>query len=208
MKEDTRLNNLSITIKSFYSMFLSFNHSYYNTDSSYLNLKKSYVSKYRFDTGFNKIIMDYLENLENFLMDSDEIVSFQTSTNFKFRSRTKAIESIYEKMNHYSESETERGGTPIYKCLNDLFGSRIILPNVRDNSEKISNTLEKLRADGFIWRYYTRDKGDGYFAIHCYFKEDNLKFPWELQIWDDNDEKSNLAAHLAHENEKRGTLHK
>ena len=31
--------------------------------------------------------------------------------------------------------------------------------------------------------------------MHIYFKEDNYTFPWELQIWLEQDEKNNLISH-------------
>lgn len=34
-----------------------------------------------------------------------------------------------------------------------------------------------------------------YKAIHVYFKVDNYSFPWELQIWNKNDEMNNIYSH-------------
>jgi len=35
----------------------------------------------------------------------------------------------------------------------------------------------------------------GYKATHIYFKQDNLNFPWELQIWNKKDEINNIISH-------------
>lgn len=206
MNNNNILNYLPTVIKSFSSMYLDFNLNYYDNHPNDLNLKNTYVSQCEFDSDFNQTIINYLDGVSGFMLDSDAFFAFQTTQYGKFRSRTKSSESIYAKMNHYAQRESEKGGAAINKCLNDLFGSRIILPNIRDELTSVSSILDELKSDGYIWRYYIRNKNDGYFAIHCYFREDNLKFPWELQIWDCNDEKSNIDAHSTHEKEKRGTI--
>lgn len=41
-------------------------------------------------------------------------------------------------------------------------------------------------------------KGE-YVAIHIYFgNDDNTKFQWELQVWDEKHEISNLDSHACH----------
>lgn len=206
MNENTILNYLSILIKSFSSMFSDFNQTYYSDCPHDLNLKNTYVSKCEFDSNFRQTIINYLQGVTDFILDSDTFFALQSTQFGKFRSRTKSVESIYAKIHHYAKRENSEGGAAVNKCLNDLFGSRIILPNVKDNLELIMETLNGLKTEGIIWRYYIRDKNDGYFAIHCYFREDNFKFPWELQIWDYEDEESNIKSHSAHENQKRDTI--
>lgn len=206
MDEDAILKYIPTIIKTFSTMCLNFNQRYYTDNSNDLNLKKTYVSQCEFDSEFNQTIFKYLNGISDFMLDSDELFAFQTVQYGKFRSRTKTMESVYAKIHHYAQREIFDGGAAINKCLNDLFGSRIILPSIREHLEQILNILYELRKDGCIWRYYVRDKGDGYFAIHCYFREDNYKFPWELQIWDCDDENSNMESHEAHENQKRDTI--
>lgn len=38
-------------------------------------------------------------------------------------------------------------------------------------------------------------KEGNYKAIHVYFNKDNYAFPWELQIWNKQDEENNLESH-------------
>ena len=38
---------------------------------------------------------------------------------------------------------------------------------------------------------------DGYVGIHIYFKnKSNFYYPWELQLWDENDLEGNIAIHI------------
>ena len=44
--------------------------------------------------------------------------------------------------------------------------------------------------------WYLRDM-DGYVGIHIYFKnKSNFYYPWELQLWDENDLEGNIASHI------------
>lgn len=206
MDNDSVLPYLSTVIKSFNSMYLEFNSNYYLEHPNQLNLKKTYVSYCELDSNFNSTIITYLNCVPDFLFENNNYFALQTTKYGTFRARTKSLESLYVKIHHYSQKELTEGGAPVNKCLNDLFGSRIILPHIRTKLGLITQMLTDLKNSGIIWRYYIRDKNDNYFAIHCYFKQDNFTFPWELQIWDYNDEANNIKAHEAHEEQKRVTI--
>ena len=61
--------------------------------------------------------------------------------------------------------------------------------------ELIENKLDKWKEKFNLKNWYKKDK-DGYKAIHVYFKnQNNVYFPWELQIWDEKDKKQNIQAH-------------
>ncbi|MDR1018389.1 MAG: hypothetical protein LBM02_06770, partial [Lachnospiraceae bacterium] len=43
--------------------------------------------------------------------------------------------------------------------------------------------------------WYYRDK-DGYKGLHFYFKnQSNYYFPWELQVWNEDDVEPNIESH-------------
>ena len=46
----------------------------------------------------------------------------------------------------------------------------------------------------------TRANGD-YNAVHIYFKQDNMHYQWELQLWFKGDEEKNHLSHKKHKQE-------
>ena len=91
--------------------------------------------------------------------------------------RVKAQNSIEFKIQNYKTERHELGKVPINKCVNDLFGVRIIL--------EIPLTFDQIHAfidDSFGGKYKCIDSSKGdYKAVHLYFQADNQSFPWELQ---------------------------
>lgn len=65
-------------------------------------------------------------------------------------------------------------------------------------SADIGQILQKLddwKTAYSLKNWYLRDI-DGYIGIHVYFKNaSNFYYPWELQIWDENDAKANIQNH-------------
>lgn len=110
--------------------------------------------------------------------------------------RVKALNSIQDKIARY-ENKKEQGKIPIKKCLNDIFGIRIILnenipyDEIIEYIKKKYNKLKCIKAN--------RGK---YKAVHIYFgNDDNFKFQWELQIWNKEDEHENLISHAKYKQE-------
>ena len=110
--------------------------------------------------------------------------------------RVKTRESIDDKIHRYSSREDQY---PVNNWLNDIFGARIIL-----NAKEIKTIMELL--DGWQEEFYLNNwclrKSDNYCGLHIAFKHiNNFSFPWELQIWNDQDLQSNIKNH---EKLKRG----
>ena len=117
------------------------------------------------------------------------VIDFQkfNSNYSKISTRVKAKNSIEDKITRYTKgSEHGDGKIPINKCLNDLFGIRIVM-EYNFKFEKILDFVEK-NYDKLKCRDASKR---GYKATHIYFKQDNLNFPWELQIWNKKDEINN-----------------
>jgi hypothetical protein len=123
------------------------------------------------------------------------------------RYRVKRNATTFKKLQAKSLLEKENGSYNIGKVVNDLMGFRIILSNVNENKGKIELILKNYKDKGTISRYYYRED-NGYRAFHCYFKESNKAFPWELQIWDAKDEYQNNNLHSKHEKQREIILEK
>ncbi len=110
--------------------------------------------------------------------------------------RVKALNSIQDKIEKY-ENKKESGKIPIKKCLNDIFGLRIILNNSISYDEII-----KYIEENYPYLKCIKAFRGSYKAIHVYFgNDDNMKFQWELQIWNKEDEHTNLISHAKHKQE-------
>lgn len=82
---------------------------------------------------------------------------------------------------------------PVNNWLNDIFGARIVL--TADDVHKVMELLDDWQDELGLKNWYLRDK-QGYRGLHVYFKNrNNFYFPWELQIWDEADVRSNIENH-------------
>ncbi|WP_297287798.1 GTP pyrophosphokinase [Moraxella sp.] len=138
-------------------------------------------------------ILSYRLNLHEAIND---YLLFADTKDIAFYYRVKTSESIQDKINRYLNRQNQY---PTNNILNDIFGARIVLP-----SDDIAIILEKL--DDYKEKYglknwYLRDV-DGYIGIHVYFKNaSNFYYPWELQIWDENDALNNIQNHMLYKRE-------
>ena len=153
------------------------------------NLKKSQVSDIDIDGAIYKNIMEYVWLLN----EKSACITLQLSfvCDCQVTARVKAQNSIEYKIQNYKTARHEFGRIPINKCVNDLFGVRIIL-DFPLTFEAIQTFVENTYQDKY--KCINSSKLD-YKAVHLYFKENNESFPWELQIWNRDDVKSNLASH-------------
>ena len=111
---------------------------------------------------------------------------------FRVSCRVKARNSVVYKMDHYTNTkEHEFGNVSVNKCLNDLFGARLILDD-NITFEELNALVNDLGIKNI--RCMDSSKGD-YLASHIYFRKDNKNFPWELQIWTKQNELNNLESH-------------
>lgn len=109
--------------------------------------------------------------------------------NCRINTRVKTYNSIVQKIKIYLVGDL-RGKVAIKKCLNDLYGIRIILSNDMEFDtiiDHINETFPELKC--------LNASKNGYKAVHVYFSESNFELPWELQIWNASDESKNIELH-------------
>lgn len=141
-------------------------------------------------------ILAYILNYRNFINEkATEIIDsikLLNTTNIVI-CRVKALNSIQYKIENY-EKNHENGKIPIRKCLNDLFGIRLI------SKEEINfETIKDFLNENFPELKCIHSKKEQYDAVHIYFGNDNnKKFQWELQLWDKHHEESNYISHAKH----------
>lgn len=169
----------------------------WENDSNYypLNMQTSRVE----NIYHNKDMLIYVFNYRNFvdkntLKITEELQKINLNSGID--TRVKALNSIQDKIERY-EIKAEKGKIPLKKCLNDIFGLRIILDgniSYDDIREYISNKFPNIKC--------IDSSKDKYKAIHVYFgNDDNKRFQWELQIWKKDDEYSNLLSHEKYKQE-------
>lgn len=147
-----------------------------------VNLKSKLVKDIRLD---DKIFV-YISSYRAFLSRALSTVSFDMSN---VSSRVKAQNSLESKIQRYIDTKGEHGETPINKCVNDLFGVRIV-----HQGSIAFDDFKQYISEEFQLKCINASK-DGYIATHIYFKRDNLSFPWELQVWEECNKESNLISH-------------
>lgn len=154
-----------------------------------LNMKRTKVQ----DFNKNESLLNYIFDYRNFI--NENVIEMMRDIQYsKFHnivnSRVKALNSIQYKIDNYNKNH-ENGKIPIKKCLNDIFGLRMIFEEDIDYDKiktLLSNKFPNLKCIESIRGSYQ--------AIHIYFGNDNNKnFQWELQLWDKKHEKSNLESH-------------
>lgn len=147
------------------------------------------------DSTLSEAIIEY----QNFLVS--EIASTNIAEQLEMlgasSSRIKGRNSIENKIDRYIFVQDEHGHSPINKCLNDIWGIRVIT-NEEYNLKEIQNVIEsktfseKLRAISSI------KEAGAYKAIHVYFSHGNNTFDCELQIWYKKFVESNELSHRRH----------
>ena len=122
------------------------------------------------------------ESINDYLMSSE--------IDIKYFYRVKTRESIDDKIARFSHREDQY---PVNNWLNDIFGARIVLNT--DEVAQVMDCLDDWQEALGLKNWYLRDK-EGYKGLHIYFKNrNNFYFPWELQIWDQSDLRSNIENH-------------
>lgn len=116
----------------------------------------------------------------------------------RLRTRVKQQNSILCKLQKYISAK-EQGKVPIVKCINDLFGFRCIVSNDNEYEDIFQVLSEILMEDSQV--RVVRSCHGTYKAIHVYVQEYNYAFPWELQIWKQEDAASNELSHAQYKQE-------
>lgn len=194
---------LSETISLINQLYLNYNQIYFSGHPKIYKMNKTSCTD-ALNEEILFIIPKYLDLLNQYKLN--EINTSCKNLLPYLRYRIKRYKTATEKLRAKSFLErTGEGAYNIGKVINDLMGFRLILPDVNMNKDKVKLILEYYRDKGIIWRYYYRED-NGYKAFHCYFKESNKTFPWELQIWDIQDEEQNKKLHSAHEKQRDNIL--
>ena len=184
------LDELENLISFIQNEYIQFNAKWQNSDYYFkFDLKNNLIV----DLSENEQMLNTIFNYREFINENNiqlllDFKRFNTK-NAKVNIRTKAKNSIEYKIKNYIENH-ENGKVPINKCLNDLFGIRIICTKKIEN-EQIKQ-LVKLKFKHL--KCIDSSKQD-YKATHIYFRQDNFNFQWELQIWNKEDEMNNINSH-------------
>ena len=183
-----------MTLKELSNIINTINEGYKRISSKWekvntykYNQSSKLVSDILTNESIDKNIKDYLSFLN---MASAEIYEF---SKYVSRVRIKNINSYINKIYYYIREKEEHGKVPIKKCINDLFGLRIITDNYLDFVD-----INNLIVSQFPFLKCTEKNSIDYKATHIYFVKDNYNYQWELQIWYKGDEESNLLSHAKH----------
>lgn len=160
-----------------------------------INLKKTHVCDIDADGAIYQSIMEYVQLLNE--RSADITLRLFSVCSCQVTARVKTQNSIEYKIQNYKSEQHECGKIPINKCINDLFGVRIILDTPL-SFEEVRMFIEEVYQKKY--RCIDSSKLD-YKATHLYFREDNQSFPWELQIWNRCDVESNFASHKKYKQE-------
>ena len=120
------LEELEKLVKFIQTEYIQFNKKWQNSDYyTKINLKNNLISDLAENEEILNVVFSYREfineNNIKLLMDFKQFNTEKAKVNI----RTKAKNSIEYKIKNYIENH-ENGKVPINKCLNDLFGIRII----------------------------------------------------------------------------------
>ena len=176
-----KISQVKQLVNSINQLHLNFSHDYFETGQlEKVNLSRT-ISRvpvehiYHYRLTLHECINDYLMSAE---------------IDLKYFYRVKTRESIDDKIQRFSSREDQY---PVNNWLNDIFGARIILN--AEEVDQVMDCLDDWQYELGLKNWYFRDK-EGYRGLHIYFKNrSNFYFPWELQIWDQQDLRSNIANH-------------
>lgn len=190
------LEELDLLINFLQTEYLEFNKKW--MQSSYyerINFKDNKVC----DLNNNEHILNTIFNYREFINKNNiflllQLQSFEGEKE-KINTRVKLKNSIQYKIENYIKNHNA-GEIPINKCLNDLFGIRVIL------SEELGITeiIEFVHVKYPNLKVIDSSKGE-YKATHIYFRDGNYNFQWELQIWNKCDEATNIESHRKYKQE-------
>lgn len=184
------LEELENLISFIQSEYIQFNKNWQNSNYyAKINLKNNLIVNLSENEEMLNTVFSYREFInENNIQLLMDFKKFNTQ-NAKINIRTKAKNSIEYKIKNYIEKH-ENGKVPINKCLNDLFGIRIICNKPIEHVQIIN----LVRSNFKNLKCIDSSKQD-YKATHIYFREGNCNFQWELQIWNKKDEINNIISH-------------
>jgi len=148
------------------------------------------IEKVNLSRTIAKVPVEHIYKYRLTLHESINDYLMMANIGIKYFYRVKTRESIDDKVERFRGREDQY---PVNNWLNDIFGARIVL-----RTEEVAEVLDLLddwQETYGLKNWYLRNK-EGYKGLHIYFKnKSNFYFPWELQIWNENDVENNIKSH-------------
>lgn len=164
-------------------------------------LKKENIEKINFNRQKVKDIdidtIEYIHEYRKFLSITYPYIIKSLNTFGIERARVKEILSISQKIKKYNCGQLH-GEVIINKCLNDIFGARVVIEDCPSFEIVKKYILENVKLNIKITN---ANKVEGYRGLHVYIKSATGHFYWEMQIWNRSDYDKNISLH---EQYKRG----
>lgn len=181
--------DLKILVDYIQTVYDDITDNWINSEHAKVNLKRTLVSDLESEGTVYQNIMDYTQLLKD--QSTFIVMELSVLCTCPVTARIKTKNSIEFKIQKYKTESHEFGKIPVNKCINDLFGVRIVLEEPADYE-----TIQAFIEGTYGGRYKCIDSSKGeYKATHIYFRRDNLSFPWELQIWNKVDVDENFKSH-------------
>ncbi len=159
-----------------------------------INFKQKVKNIYHNKDEILAIVLLYREFLEKATVPLVmKLQKFNIKNKSSVESRVKVQNSVEHKIENYMTAKHLNGNGPMERCLNDLFGMRIIYDKnigYKEVEQLMKQSYPQLRCIEAI-----RGENQEYKAIHIYFKEDKYTFQWELQVWNRENELTNKKSH-------------
>ena len=201
VSNDDIKNFISEYVEKLFQLYLKMDNSLVVNDKK-VNLKQEKIKRVSLDNDdvqfyfdFFNAISEYRERLKQSIAANNMLFVHGEGKNGLFvESRIKNINSISSKIYQYISIKNEKGDVSINKCLNDLFGMRIVVP-----VKKFSILADMIRqiSEEHGWKCRITDASkQEYKAVHMYLMSDNYSLRWEVQFWLAKDDSSNRDSHL------------
>ncbi|WP_414054650.1 hypothetical protein ACMGE6_04830 [Macrococcus equi] len=202
MGENTDLLTIKKVVAIMNKYHLKYSKNFLLQYPTPINLRKTQVNhviigeKNEFEIDF--IFEDYLINYCRKLTYTQLLIKQEVGyfLKYEFSSRVKQPQSRLSKLLTYRFEKKEIGKLPMNKCLNDLFGCRLIL-EYNDINELEKSLKEELKDEKNL--KITKKCNEVYEAIHIYCMGLNKTyFPWEIQLWHKDVAERNKLSHAKH----------
>lgn len=162
------------------------------------NQKNITVAKLKENGSYYKDIMEYHAFLNTKNLSLYKELEKFLKKGISVSSRVKNHNSILSKIERYGQQFGE-SSVPLNKCLNDLYGARIIVPD--ELYDTIVETLQQMAEDNSNMLKSRNADKDDYKAHHLNIKYNNTSYPWEVQVWKKYDEENNYISHSKYKQE-------
>ena len=152
------------------------------------------------DLANDDLLFTMILKYRSFLLSTnlDSTIGEYEREEFEIKCRIKVTDSIQSKIERYLNME-HQGRVPVNKCINDIFGIRVIANSTISHEEICRHVFDTHGLKCIDSSKTNPENGKLiYIATHIYFKNGNMDFPWELQIWFTENAEKNYASHEQH----------